>query len=128
MQDTIDECFVDTFLTSFGTCGAIQAAVETNRTFIISNNQIPSVHIQTKVGWRKIRHLVNGESDGEEVGPHLSLFSSVLLHQGHYEGADHLVVVRVVVLLQQAEAVLRVGPEGVCRTCRTIKCSHIYME
>lgn len=61
-------------------------------------------------------HLVNGESDGEEVGAHLALFPPVLLHQSHHEGAAHLVVLGIVVLLQQTKAVLRVGPEGVCGT------------
>lgn len=60
-------------------------------------------------------HLVNGESDGEEVGSHLALFPSVLLHQRHHKGAGHLVVLRVIILLQQAKAVLRIGPESVCK-------------
>lgn len=63
-------------------------------------------------------NLVDGESDGEEVGSHLALFPPVLLHQSHHEGAAHLVVLGVVVLLQQTQAVLRVGPERVCRTTR----------
>lgn len=61
-------------------------------------------------------NLINGEPDGEEVGPHLALFPPVLLHQSHHEGAAHLVFLRVVVLLTQTEAVLRIGPESVCRT------------
>lgn len=60
--------------------------------------------------------LVDGKADGEEVGAHLALFPPVLLHQRHHEGAAHLVVLGVVVLLQQTEAVLRVGPERVCGT------------
>lgn len=59
-------------------------------------------------------HLINGESDCEEVGSHLPLFPSVLLHQSYHEGAGHLIVLRIIILLQQAEAVLRVGPESVC--------------
>lgn len=69
--------------------------------------------------WRTKRgHLVDGESDGEEVGSHLALFPPVLLHQSHHEGAAHFVFLGVVVLLQQTEAVLRVGPESVCRAFR----------
>lgn len=63
-------------------------------------------------------HLINGKSDGEEVGSHLALFPPVLLHQRHHEGAAHLVVLGVIILLQQTKAVLRVGPESVCKTFR----------
>lgn len=59
-------------------------------------------------------HLINGKSDGEEVGSHLALFSSVFLHQRNHKGAAHLVVNRVVIFLQKAKAVLRIGPESVC--------------
>lgn len=65
---------------------------------------------------QSLNNLINGESDGEQVGSHLALFPPVLLHQSHHEGAAHLVVLGIVVLLQQTEAVLRVGPESVCRT------------
>lgn len=63
-------------------------------------------------------HLINGKSDGEEVGSHLALFPPVLLHQRHHEGAARFVVLRIIILLQQTQAVLRVGPEGVCKTFR----------
>lgn len=59
-------------------------------------------------------YLVNGEADGEEVGPQLPVLPPVLLHQGHQEAADDLGVLGVVVLLQELQAVLRVGPESVC--------------
>ncbi len=63
-----------------------------------------------------IKNLINGESDGEQVGAHLSFFPPVFLHQSHDEGAAHLVVLGIIILLQQTEAVLRVCPESVCRT------------
>lgn len=65
--------------------------------------------------WKRT-NFINSESDGEEVGPHLALFPPVLLHQSHHEGAAHLVLLGVIVLLTQTEAVLRIGPESVCRT------------
>lgn len=58
-------------------------------------------------------HLVNGKSDGEEVGSHLAFFPSVLLHEGDHKGAAHVVVLGIIVLLQQTETVLRVGPESI---------------
>lgn len=61
------------------------------------------------------RHLVNGESDGIEVGSHLAFFASILLHERHHESAGHLVVLWIIILLQQTKAVLRVGPESICK-------------
>lgn len=68
------------------------------------------------VSWVEAAHLVDGKANGEEVGPQLPVLPSVLLHQGHQKAADHLGVVGVVVLLQQLQAVLGVGPESVCAT------------
>lgn len=61
-----------------------------------------------------LAHLVDGEANGEEVGPQLAVFPPVLLHQGHQEAADHFGVVRIVVLLQELQSVLGVGPKRVC--------------
>lgn len=60
-------------------------------------------------------HLVDGKSDGEEIRSQFAVLPPVLLHQSHHKGAAHLVVLWLVILLQQTETVLRVGPESVCR-------------
>ena len=44
-------------------------------------------------------HLVDGETDGEEVSPQLPVLPPVLLHQSHEETTDHLGIIWVVVLL-----------------------------
>lgn len=59
-------------------------------------------------------HLIDGEANGEEIGPQLPVLAPVLLHQRHQEAANHLRVVRVIVLLQELQTVLRVGPESIC--------------
>lgn len=59
-------------------------------------------------------HLIDGEANGKEVGSQLPILAPVLLHQGHQEAADHLRVLRVIIFLQQLQAVLWVGPESVC--------------
>lgn len=67
-----------------------------------------------RCSWSGTAHLVDGEADGEEVGPELPVLSPVLLHQGHQEAADHLRVFGVIVLLQELQTVLWVGPESIC--------------
>lgn len=59
-------------------------------------------------------YLVDGEANGEEVGPQLPVLAPIFLHQSHEEAANHLRVIRVIILLQELETVLRVGPESVC--------------
>lgn len=59
-------------------------------------------------------YLVDSEANGEEVGPQLPVLAPIFLHQSHEEAANHLRVIRVIILLQELETVLRVGPESVC--------------
>ncbi len=59
--------------------------------------------------------LVDGEADGVHVLALAAVAAAVFLHQRHQEAAGGLVVLGVVVLLQQADLILRVDPERVCR-------------
>lgn len=113
--------------TSFGTCRQTETPhSEKNQVFFFYLRlrdaevlRLAAICWGEKVGagWgSSSSDLVDGEADGEEVGTHLALFPPVLLHQRHHEGAAHLVVLGVIVLLQQTEAVLRIGPERVCGT------------
>lgn len=61
-------------------------------------------------------HLIDGESDGEESGPLMTLHPSTFLHQSHNDGAGHLPVLRVIVLLVQLQPILRVSPICVWKT------------
>lgn len=47
--------------------------------------------------------------------------AAVFLHQSYQEATDRLIILRVIVLLQQADLILRVDPEGVCREAATLK-------
>lgn len=47
--------------------------------------------------------------------------AAVFLHQSYQEAAGGLVILGVIVLLQQADLILRVDPEGVCREAMTLK-------
>lgn len=60
--------------------------------------------------------LIDGEADGVHILSLAAVAAAVFLHQGHQEAAGGLVVLRVVVLLQQANLILRVNPEGVCKS------------
>lgn len=62
------------------------------------------------------QYLVDGKSDGEESGPLMALHPSTFLHQSHDDGADHLPVLWVVILLVQLQPILRVRPKCVCET------------
>lgn len=44
-------------------------------------------------------YLVDRKANGEEIGSQLPVLAPVLLHQSHQEAADHLRVVRVIILL-----------------------------
>ena len=62
------------------------------------------------------QYLVDGKSDGEELGPLVALHPATFLHQSHDHGAGRLAVLGVVVLLGQLQPILRVRPESVCET------------
>lgn len=59
--------------------------------------------------------LIDGEADGVHVLSVVAEAAAVFLHQSHQEAAGGLVVLWVIVLLQQADLILRVDPERVCR-------------
>lgn len=78
------------------------------------------------LGLEESLYLVDCEANGEEVGSQLPVLAPILLHQSHQEAADHLRVIRVVVLLQEFQTVLRVGPESVCAPPHQRKCMFRY--
>lgn len=59
--------------------------------------------------------LIDGEADGVHILSVAAEAAAVFLHQSHQEAAGDLVVLWVIVLLQQADLILRVDPERVCR-------------
>lgn len=59
--------------------------------------------------------LIDGKADGVHVLALAAVTSAVFLHQRHQEAAGGLFVLGVVVLLQQADFILRVDPVGVWR-------------
>lgn len=59
--------------------------------------------------------LIDGEADGVHVLAVAAVAAAIFLHQSHQEAAGCLVILRVVILLQQADFILRVDPECVCR-------------
>lgn len=61
-------------------------------------------------------YLIDRKSNGQESRPLLALHPSAFLHQSHDKSARPAPVLRVVVLLEQLQPVLRVGPECVCKT------------
>lgn len=60
-------------------------------------------------------YFVHGEADGVHVLTLTPISAAVLLHEGHQETARHLVIVRIVILLQQRDLKLGVNPKCVCR-------------
>ena len=71
----------------------------------------------------KAADLVDGEADGVHVLPVAAVVATVFLHQSNQEAACGLVILGIVVLLQEADLILRVNPEGVCREAATVKAS-----
>lgn len=61
-----------------------------------------------------MNHLVDEEADGVDDWPHKVLSPSLLLHQRYDHSAALFPILRVIVLLQEPNAVLRVCPESVC--------------
>lgn len=59
--------------------------------------------------------LIDGEADGVHVLAMTAVAAAIFLHQSHQEAAGRLIVLGVVILLQQADFILRVDPECVCR-------------
>lgn len=77
-----------------------------------------------------VHYLVDGEPDGEELGPLMALHPPTFLHQSHDDGAGQPFVLWVIVLLIELQPVLRVRPKCVCATQSKSACCHrnLYTE
>lgn len=59
-------------------------------------------------------YFIHGKADRVHVLTLAPVFAAVLLHERHQETARHLVILRIVILLQQRELKLGVDPKRVC--------------
>lgn len=73
-----------------------------------------------------LTHLIDGKPNGEELEPLVTLHPASFLHQRHDHRADHLPVLRVVVLLVQLELILRIRPKRVLQKQFYKKWSWVY--
>lgn len=73
-------------------------------------------------------YLVDGKANGVQVGSQLAFFPSIFLHQCNKEAADNLFILRIIIFLQELQAVLGIGPKCICEIPPTAQSKHVKFQ